>query len=119
VLPIRNSPDEGSAYELDLVHARPQIVEDRDAALEQGAAVGGRLDALRAAVEQAHAEHAFEIGYHFRHHRLGDREALGGLRHAAPFRDRHHHLQVLQLDPVTDEFSLHHSRPPFFQTIAI
>ena len=104
-------PRRGVGHELDLVHACSEIIENRDAAPEQGAAVRRRLDALGAAIEQADAEHVFEIGYHFRHDRLRDREMLGGSRHAAPFRHRHHDLQVLQLEPVADEFRLHHVAP--------
>jgi hypothetical protein len=105
-------------HELDLVHARSEIVENGDAALEQGAAIRGRLDALRAAVEQAHGEHAFEVGYHLGNDRLRDREMLGRLRHAAPFRDGHDDLQVLKLDAVADEVRLHFRRL-FLKAIAV
>ena len=98
-------------HELDLVDAGAQVVEDRDAAPQQGTAVRGRLDALRAAVEQAHAEHIFEIGHHLGDDRLRDREVLRRLRHAAPVGHRADDLEVLQLDPLADKVGLHRHPP--------
>ncbi len=65
VLPTRNSPAAGSERNLISSTLVLMIVEDGDAALEQGAAIERWFDTLRAAVEQAHFEQIFEVGDHF------------------------------------------------------
>jgi hypothetical protein len=47
--------------EIDVLHALPQFVEDRDAAFDEASAIGCRLHAVPRAVEQAHPERTFEI----------------------------------------------------------
>src|SRR5262245_57978887 len=87
----------------DFLDACPHVIEDGDAALEQRTAIERRLDALRAAVEQANAEEMFEIGDDLRDDRLRHRELLSGLAHASPLRDRHRDMEVLQLQPMSDD----------------
>src|SRR5215470_1708735 len=52
----------GVAEELDVPHALLELVEHRNAALEERAAINRRLNAVRAAIEKLHAERVLEIG---------------------------------------------------------
>jgi hypothetical protein len=51
---------------LDLVDALSQLVEDREAAPEQGPTIDRWLDALRRAVEQTDTEDVFEVNKRLR-----------------------------------------------------
>jgi hypothetical protein len=109
----------GVGHELDLVDACLEIIKNRQATLEQGAPVWRWLYSLGAAIEQVDPEQLFEIGDHFGDDRLRNREMFGGFCHAAPFRDRHHDLEMLQLEPLTDKVRLLHDLDLFRQAIAI
>src|SRR5262249_34852625 len=88
--------------ELDLLHALSEFVEDRNAALEQGAAVERRRNALRAAVEQRHTQYVFEFCDRLRHNRTRDREMFGRLRHISLFDHGHEHVKVARPEASTD-----------------
>jgi hypothetical protein len=102
VQPNFTSPAVGSAKKFDVPDALLQFIEHRGAPLDERLAILRRLDALRAAVEQAYAERIFKIGDDFRHSRLRDAKLLRRLRHAAVLDRRVKHVQVAQLEPATD-----------------
>src|SRR6202040_647453 len=68
----------------------------------QGAAVERRLDALRAAVEQPHAERLLEAGDRSRDDRARDRQAVGGPRHVALLDHGHEDVEVVRVEAATD-----------------
>ena len=85
-----------------VLNALSQFVEHCDASLDERAAIRCRLDALPAAIEQAHAEGVFK---------MGDRRGNGGLRHiegdrrlphAAGLNDGEENIQVSQPETAAD-----------------
>ena len=48
--------------EFDLLQSLPHLIEDVDAAFEQGRPVAGDFHPLRASIEQLHSKRMFEIG---------------------------------------------------------
>jgi hypothetical protein len=62
----------------------------------------GRLDALRAALEQRHPKHPFGLGNRPRHRRLGNRQNGGGLGHAARIRDGDHAFEMTELEAASN-----------------
>src|SRR4029453_7886135 len=63
--------------ELNVLDALSQLVEDRDAAFDERAAIRRWLDAARAAIEQAYAEGVFQLGNRSRQGGLGRPQAFG------------------------------------------
>ena len=53
--------DRRIGQELDVLHRLAQVIEHGHAAIEQGAAVLRRLDAVTAAIEQPHADRVFKV----------------------------------------------------------
>src|SRR5262249_4401161 len=98
---------------LDLADARSKIVENGRAPLEQGATIERRFDAMRAAIEQAHAEGTFEVGDYLGYDRLCNRKALGRLPHAARLHDRQQDIEMAQLETAADLFGTTHRLRPF------
>src|SRR5262245_62996910 len=78
------------------------------AAMDEGAAIGGRLDALRCAVEETHAERMLEVGDGLRDDRLRDGKPLRRLGHAPRLGDSEKDVQVAQLDASTDPVAPRH-----------
>jgi hypothetical protein len=65
-----------------------------------------------AAIEKWHAKRMLEVGHDFRHGGLRDSELRRGLRHAPALHGSEKHVQVAQLEAVTDltfpiDFSRH------------
>jgi hypothetical protein len=85
--------------EVDILHALAQIIEDRDAALGQRLAVGGRDDAAAAAIDQLDGERIFQLDDRLGDRGLRDREPPGGLAHAAGLDDREQDIEVAQFQP--------------------
>src|SRR5262249_26613620 len=73
-----------------------ELVENDGPALEQGAAVDRRLDTLRIAVKQAHAEGMLQIGDHLGDGRLRNAEMCRRLGHAAALHDGEEHVEIAQ-----------------------
>ena len=96
----------------DLVHALLHIVEDRHCRLEQRPTIWGQFDTLREPVEKADPERSLELGNRVRYSRLGDREAGGGLRHAAALRHREKGVEIAELGPATNAGVPCHERGP-------
>jgi hypothetical protein len=97
--------------EFDVLHALAQLVENRDAAPDDGLAVLRRRDAPGAAFEQAHAERMLEIGNRARDCRLRGAESLRRLGHAARLDHRHEHAHVVQLQATFDAVDRAHGAP--------
>ena len=97
---------------LDVLHALAQVIEYGCAAIEQRAAVFGRLDALAVAIEQAHAERMLQFRDRSRNGGLGGVQALRRLAHAAGLHDGHEDMQVLQLHPAPDAIAQLHRVTP-------
>src|SRR5262249_39215443 len=100
------------AQELDVLHRLPQIVEDGGAAIKQGATIVRRLDALPAAVKQAHADRMLQLRDRARNGRLRGVQKRSRLAHAAGLRDAHQNMQVVQLHPPPDAIADLHADPP-------
>src|SRR5262249_31867648 len=88
--------------EFDVPDALLQLVENRNTAFEERAAVDRRLDALGTAIEKPHAESMLEIGDHLGNGRLGNAEVLRRLGHAAALDDGGEHMQVPQSQPASN-----------------
>ena len=61
---VRADPDFADrriGQELDVLHRLAQVIEHGHSAIEQGATVLRRLDALAAAIEQSRADRVFEV----------------------------------------------------------
>src|SRR5262245_9862281 len=86
----------------DLVHALLHIVKDRHCRLEQRPTILGRFDTVSEPVEKADPERSLKLGNRVRYSRLGDREAGGGLRHAAALRHRQKGVEIAELEPATN-----------------
>ena len=80
--------------ELDILDALLEFVEHRDAAFEHRLRVDRRLDAARAAIEQADAEHVLEIRDRGRDRRLGHGELTCRLGHPARFHHGREDVEV-------------------------
>src|SRR5262249_48024575 len=87
---------------LDVLDALLQLVEHDERALEQGMAIAGRLDALRASVKESYAEPMLQIGNDLRHRWNGYTELRRCFRHATALRDDEKHMQVAQSQPAAD-----------------
>src|SRR5262249_21764305 len=88
--------------QLDLLHAAPQLIEDRSAALDEGPAVVIELHALGGPVEQPDAERALEFGDRLRDDGMGNCKAVGSARHAARLRHGEKDMEVAQPDAPPD-----------------
>ena len=78
-------------------------------ALEQRAAVLGRLDTLRIAVEKAHADRVFQVRDRSGNGGLSGVQERGRLAHAAGLHHGHQHVEVVQLHPTSDAIAHLHS----------
>ena len=102
---VRADPDFADrriGQELDARHRLAQVIEHGHSAIEQGATVLGRLDALAAAIEQPHADRVFKVRDRSRNGGLRGIEDLRRLAHAAGLHDRHQDVEVVQLYPASD-----------------
>src|SRR5262249_48977093 len=97
--------------EFDVSDAFSQLVERREATLDDRAAVLCRLDASRAPIEQTDAERMLEAGNCPRNRGLGGCQALRRLVHAAGLNDRHEDAHVVQLEAAFDALDLVHGVP--------
>src|SRR5262249_8756864 len=88
--------------EVDLVDALIDLIEDREAAPEQGASIKRRLCATLAAIQKLHPERLFQVGDCLGNDWLGDRKALGGLPHGAALGNSRQDFQLPQLESVLD-----------------
>ncbi len=86
----------------DVLHALPQFVEHGDASLDERAAIGCRLYALPAPVEQAHAEGVLQIGDRLGNGGLRHVEGTRRLAHAAGLNDGHENIDVAQSEAAAD-----------------
>src|SRR5262249_2028389 len=107
----------GIGEKLDILDALAELVEHGDAAPDDGVAVLRRLDAPRAALEQAHAERMLEVGGRPRDGRLRRAEALRRLGHAAGLDHGHQHAHVVQLEAALDAIDLGHGGIPISDLI--
>src|SRR5436189_4660966 len=94
---------------LDLVDALTQLVECRKSVLENRAAIERGLDALAAAMQQAHAQGMYHAGNGLRHERMGNRQLFGSLRYAAERHCREQDMHVAQLESSADAVLPMHS----------
>src|SRR5262245_44446601 len=85
-----------------------ELVEHCGPALQQSAAIGSRLDALDAAIEEANAECMLELCNRSGNRRLGRRKKSGGLAHAAGLHHGHQNAQVVQADAALNAPDLVH-----------
>ena len=106
--PIRTSPAVGSARNSMFFTRLAQVIEHGRSAIEQGATVLGRLDALRVAVEQTHANGPFQFRDRSGNGGLGRIEERGRLAHAAGLHDGHQDMEVVQLHPASDAIAQLH-----------
>ena len=86
----------------DFVHALAQFVEHGDAAPDECPAIGRRLDALPAPVEEPHTEGLFQVSDRLGHCRLRHVEGRGGLAHAAGLNDGQQNIDVAQFEAAAD-----------------
>ena len=101
----RADPDFADArvsQEFDFLNALPEVVECGLAIFQQRAAVDGRFNAARTAIQQAHAERVLQIRDHLRDGRLRNSEEGGRLGHAAGLINRKQHVEIAQPDPPSD-----------------
>src|SRR5215510_11524397 len=96
----------------DLIHALLHIVKDRHCRLEQRATICGRFDALCEPIEKADPERSLKLGNRVRHSGLGDREASGGLCHAAALRHRQKGVEIAELEPASNAGVPCHEQAP-------
>ena len=68
--------------ECDLLHSLSQVIEYGSTAIQQRAAIHGRLDTLRGPIKQADPECMFQVRDRFRHDRLRDGKLLRRAPHA-------------------------------------
>ncbi len=87
---------------LDFPHALSQISDRHLSVLQQHRAVGCRLDAPAATVEESHAERGFKRRNRIGNCGLGHVQLHGGLRHAAVLDDGQQDMQVAQPHPPAD-----------------
>src|SRR5262249_61437051 len=92
--------------------ATPQPVENRHATLEEGSAERGRLDPLRAAVEQPHAKSIFKLRDGLGDHWMRNTHEFRSLGHGAGLRDREQDMNVAQLYAPADAIGPLHPRGP-------
>ncbi|HVV63618.1 MAG TPA: hypothetical protein VHD14_17855 [Pseudolabrys sp.] len=97
--------------EIDFLYALAKIVEYSDAAVEQRTAVFRRLDPLRTAVEQAHAQGVLEVRDGSRNGRLRRVQLRCRLAHAAALDHGHQNMQVVELEAASDPVGPAHGSP--------
>src|SRR4051794_16754409 len=88
--------------EFDVPDALAQVVEDSDSAIKQRATVNGRLDALRAAIEENDPERALQICNGPGYCGLGDVKLVGRFSHAARLDDSHQDIEFPKFQPASD-----------------
>src|SRR5437762_8867563 len=91
-----------TGHELDISDRLLQLIEDSNAPPYESAAIHRRLDALRVAIEQSHAECVFKISDHFRNGGLRNTQLLRRLCHAPTLDNREKYMQIAQLEPAAN-----------------
>ena len=81
-----------------MLHRLLELIKGIEPAIEQRAAVNGRLDPALTSIEQADSKGIFEIGNGLRYRRLGHGKLRGSLSHAAAARDRNQDIQVPKIE---------------------
>src|SRR4029079_18556507 len=106
--PNAHFPGSRVGQKLNLLHRLAQVIEHGRATRKQGPTAISRSDTLGRAVEQTHADRAFQIG---------DRSGNGGLSrvqqhrcliHAASLYDGHENMQVVQSHATSDSIAQLH-----------
>lgn len=92
----------GIGQEVELLNSLAELVEYVGAPAKKRLAIKGGRDALWTAIQQAQADGMFEIGECLGDGRLGDRQALGGLCHAAFLGSGEQHVKIAQAQPAAD-----------------
>src|SRR5688572_10042705 len=87
---------------LKLLHAVLEFVENRNAAIDQHAAIRRWLDAVAAAVEQAMPHRVLHIGNRFRYRGLRNCKLGSGLGHAAALHHAEQNMQIAKLEAASD-----------------
>src|SRR5215470_5634774 len=85
----------GISEKFNVLDCLLEVIERGRSAIEQGPAVRGRLDALRVAVEQAHADSAFQFCDRSRNGWLACVEERCRLPHASGLHNDHQDVEVL------------------------
>src|ERR1700686_7203 len=75
------------SQKLDLLYALPNLVKNRDTALEKRPSVERGLDAACAAIEEANSERALQLRNRLGRRRLSETKLTRGFRDAAPLHD--------------------------------
>jgi len=96
--------------ELYSFDALTQFVEDGHAAIDDLTAIYGRLDTIRSAVEETHAQRMLKFADRLRNHRVRYRELYRCLGHAPGLRDGKQNMEVPQLDATADTVCPIHGR---------
>jgi hypothetical protein len=104
--PIRSS--RRISQKLDFVHTLPNLVENRDTALEKRPSVQRGLDAACAAIEEANSERTLQLRNRLGCRRLSETQLARRFRDAAPLHDGVEELQVTQPQSPTDDLSSLH-----------
>src|SRR5215510_4664762 len=86
----------------DVLNSLPQFVEHCDAALDQRTTIWRGLNALAAAVEQAHAQCVLQIGDRLRDGGLRHVEGACCLAHAACLDNGQQNIDVSQFEAAAD-----------------
>jgi hypothetical protein len=87
---------------INSVHTAPQFVEYRNAAVEDRTAKLCGFHALRAAVQETHAEREFELCDRFGDDRMRDTDKVCSLRHRAGMCNREQDMKIAQFDSTAD-----------------
>src|SRR4051812_11314853 len=102
VPPDPNFPRRRVGEEIDSFDALTKIVENGYAAVQQRAAIFRRLDALRTAVEQAHAEGVLEVCDGPGNCRLGCVQLSCRHAHTAGLNHGHQYMQIVELEAASN-----------------
>src|SRR4029450_8123704 len=92
----------GIGEKFDVLDSLTEVIEHSRSAIEKDPTVLGQLDALRVAVEQSHANSAFQFGDRPGNGGLGRIEERGRLAHVAGLHHGHQDMEVVQLHPESD-----------------
>jgi hypothetical protein len=99
------------AEEFNILHPLSELIEDRKSALEDRLAILRRPDAIRTAIEEAHAESVFEVGNRSRNGGLRGCKALRRFVHAASLHHGHEDPHVMQFQATLNTLDLVHGAP--------
>src|SRR5262249_50179707 len=92
----------GIGKKFDLFDALPELVENRETALEKCPTVKSWLDAFRRAVEQRHPERFLQLGDGLGDYGPRNGELLCSLCHVPLFGYRQEYMQIARLEPTTN-----------------